>query len=218
MVKRVDADRSALIVSTQEHASGTVIMTGTQSWGSAGGGMDLTVPPAKIGLAKLNHAARAEVRLVGGAEYVRVDPASSGPFKGKSWLRYAGATALGGDAADTLDRTGTQSPVDFLRTPAASDGVTRVGRETMLGKQTTHYRGTFTTDPTLRKRGVPATAGFDLYVGDDGLPVMLVRNFEGEFTTTEFQSFGGVHAVAVPPAAQTADTSASFGPTHPDSA
>ncbi|SEG64013.1 hypothetical protein SAMN05216223_107210 [Actinacidiphila yanglinensis] len=208
MVARVAAKSSSRLVEIQHRTSGTVTMSGWQVWGSSGAALDFTVSPADLGMQNLNHSSHMEMRTMDGSEYLSIDPVKSGAFKGKRWLRYSMAAVGGSGLTGAMDKAGRQSPIEALRAPAADGEVALVGRETMDGKPTTHYRATVAADSDIvALEDVPVTAQADVWVGPDGYPVRYVWDDGKQRNITDFQSFGGARTIRTPPASDVIDTS-----------
>jgi hypothetical protein len=209
MVARVDTRSSARMVMIQHRGDQTATMSGLRVWGSNGAGLDVTAPPAALGVQQLNHSASTEMRMMGGWEYIEIDPVKRGALKGKRWLRYSEATIAGDALTGEMTKAAEQSPVDDLRAPALAGKVTLVGHETMDNQLTIHYRATVAADPYLVKlKHVPATTEADVWVGPDGYPVRYVSDDGKQRNISDFQSFGDVGTILDPPAAQTVDVTA----------
>lgn len=209
MVDLAETRNSAHMVNVQRRGTSTLTMTGVQGWGTKDTGIDVTVPPAQLGMQRMNHADGMEMRFVDGAEYLRIDPPASGPDKGKSWLRYtlAGVAPEGTDEA--MEDAMYYSPVHRLLLMPSSGPVTTVGRETVDGRPTVHYRGKLAADAGfVAAQQVPAVSRVDVWIGTDGLPVRLVTDDGKLRNTTDFAGFGGVVHITAPPAAETVDMAA----------
>lgn len=209
MAARAEAMHSVHLKSVQRRGASTVTISGLTAWGADGSGMDVTVVPAEFGLQGLNHHDHAEMRTVNGAEYIRIDPPATGPDKGKTWARWSLTAVSDKGTADAMEEGMEHSPVYRLEQMPTAGPVTLVGRETVDGQPTTHYRGTVPADPRIvAARKVPPTQQVDVWVGDDGLPVRMVSDDKAQVTTLDFTDFGGVVHIQEPPAAQTVDVSA----------
>ncbi len=213
VVARMDAKSSCRLVEVQRRGGRTVTLSGWQVWGKDGAGLDVTLSPADFGMQKLNRSDRMEMRSTDAGEYLSIDPAKSGPFKGKRWLRYSEAAVGGTGLTDAMNKLGERSPIEALGAPAAAGKITRVGRETVDGRTTTHYRATVAADPDIvALKNVPATAQADLWVGQDGYPVRYVWDDGKQRNLTDFQSFGGTRTIPTPPASDTIDTAKNTSP------
>ena len=197
-----------------------VQMSGTYAWGSHAG-LDVRMKTAELGMQALTSADTVEMRFVDGAYYYAVGPRSSGPLKGKHWMKVD-ASAVFGDAS-ALDSGMQQNPTVGLDALSASDDATRIGTETVDGKQTTHYSATVSKSDLSKnsklfseqQKGALAkyfggsdSVTTDVWVDGHDLPVRLTEDFGSTKVTIDFQSFGGAHPIPVPPAADTADVSA----------
>lgn len=208
VVARMGTSGSTRMVEVQRRGVRTLTMSGWQVWGKTGGGLDVMVPPADLGLQNLNHSDRMEMRSTGGSEYLSIDPGKSGTFKGRHWLRYSEAAVLGGDINDAMNEAAERSPIAALGAPAAAGRVALIGRETVDGKPAVHYRASIAADPRIvALKHVPATTQADLWVGQDGYPVRYVSDDGRQRNTLDFQSFGGTHVIPIPPASDLIDMS-----------
>jgi hypothetical protein len=218
---KTDAKKSAQVVETVQTHGKTVRMSGVYAWG-AHPGMDVRMPTANLGMQRLNPAPTMEMRLVDGAYYYHVTPQAAGPLKGKHWMRVDVSALLGSGSAQALDQSLQQNPTSGLRFLSAADDVTRIGAETVDGKHTTHYRGTFSFKDLARYNKLFSTGDgsvssllggadsvtMDVWTDAQAMPVRFGEDFGTSKMTVDFQSFGGARTIAVPPAADTADLSA----------
>ncbi|WP_432038190.1 DUF1396 domain-containing protein [Streptomyces cucumeris] len=91
-----------------------------------------------------------EIRVIDKVMYMGADKASAPEMEGKRWIKFdLGALGEGGSG----DRAASSPSAQADKNPAAestflsgSDNVKRVGKETIDGVSTTHYRGTVTLD------------------------------------------------------------------------
>ncbi|WP_031519753.1 hypothetical protein [Streptomyces sp. NRRL F-5123] len=204
MVDRAEAMRSVHVVSVQQRGGKTATLAGINSWGGPDAGAVVTAAPAALGMQGMNHHDRMEMRTLDGFEYVQVDPPAAGPNKGKGWLRFTLAATMGEEVAAAMSEQMDYSPVHRLLLMPSSGPVTLIGRETVEGRPTVHYRGTVPADARIvAARKVPESAGVDVWVGADGLPVRMVSDDGKERITDVFSDFGGVVRIQQPPAAQT---------------
>ncbi|WP_353944173.1 hypothetical protein ABII15_22830 [Streptomyces sp. HUAS MG91] len=123
----------------------------------------------------------SQTRFLPDAYYTRMTDAFAAGQGGRHWIRHP------------YDTTSDLTPADALKALGAADDVHRVGRATVRGTETTHYRG---------------TAGKQrLEVWLDARHLLVQRACrEGEFTVTVRYSDYGVAATAErPPAHDTVD-------------
>jgi hypothetical protein len=163
--------------------------------------------------------------------YVRV-PSLSGQIPGgKSWVRLnleQASKAMGFDLGEALGPT-DQNPGEVLAMLRANAKLDEVGKETLDGTQTTHYKGTLDLDEVAKQKGVSpetlrhlkATGAstqlpMEVWVGDDGL-VRQVKMLEELTTggkkasasvTIGFSDYGADVSVTAPPSDQVFDLTA----------
>ncbi len=192
-------------------------------------------------------AGTAEIRLVDGVLYMNLGNLAGAAGSalsipaGKSWLKLdvnALAQSFGAGRSGGLGGLGGIDPsqaVDALR--GVSSDVKEVGKETVRGVETTHYRvqldlakAVDQVPPDLRdrvKRGLDAlgsgTIPADVWIGADGVLRKLTMTMGGskpggvgnkavnETVTFELFDFGASVEVQAPPADQTADFSDMLG-------
>lgn len=214
MADRAEAMHSVHVVSVQQRGTSKVTMNGLNTWGGEDSGIDVTVVPSELGLQGLNRHDHTEMRVLNGAEYLRIDPPATGPNKGRTWIRWSLDSTAGQGAAAAMSEEMDYSPAHRLLLMPSSGPVTLVGRERVDGGPAVHYRGTVPADSRIvASRRVPAAQRVDVWVGTDGLPVRMVTDDGAERTTQDFTGFGGVVHIQEPPAAQTIDASALKGAT-----
>ncbi|MEV8531684.1 hypothetical protein [Streptomyces sp. NPDC051211] len=189
-------------------------MTGTYSWGN-GLAMQAEVPAADLKMQDLVADGTITYRLVQGAYYYEVDPAPTGPFKGKSWLKVEASAIFGEKGAASLN--GSQNdPTAGLKMLKYADGVTKVGTENVLGKETVHYRATIPKaklgagGEAFAALGTGTELVTDVWVDGTNMPVRLNQTFGTVTVDTDFHSFGAAKDIAVPPAADTADMTEAY--------
>jgi hypothetical protein len=182
--------------------------------------MDVRAGTAQLGLERWNPAEKTEVRQAGGAYYYHVGPQSSGPLKGRHWLRSSQPLSAAGNA---VAQSGLLvGPGDALRMLADGTGWADLGTETVDGTSGTHYRGTVTaaalaSDAKLAPAagGSPSpllagadTAELDVWVDAKGKPLRWVAMLApGRSVAIDLGDFGGLHLVTRPSPTDTADAS-----------
>ncbi|MEU8828659.1 DUF1396 domain-containing protein [Streptomyces sp. NPDC048636] len=91
-----------------------------------------------------------EIRVIGKVMYMGADKASATEMEGKRWLKFDLATlgkgGSGDPSADALSGQADKNPAAESTFLSDADNVRRVGKETIDGVATTHYRGTVTLD------------------------------------------------------------------------
>lgn len=178
--------------------------------------MDVRVPTAQLSLQRLQSADKTEVLLVGGSYYYRVASASSGPLKGRHWMRAPQPQPTDGSA---VAAHGLQ-PENALRMLPDATGWTDMGTADVDGTSGKHYQGTVTraalsADSRLVKAAgvAPATllagadsAELDVWVDAHGKPVRWVEmSTVGRSFAIDFFDFGGPRTVHSPAAGDTVD-------------
>ncbi|WP_420035109.1 hypothetical protein ACN2WE_24275 [Streptomyces sp. cg28] len=123
----------------------------------------------------------SQTRFLPDAYYTRMTDTFAAGQDGRHWIRHP------------YDTAGDLTPAEALKTLGAADDVHRVGRATVRGTSTTHYRG---------------TAGKQrLEVWLDARHFLVQRAYrEGEFTVTvHYSDYGAPAAAERPPAHDTVD-------------
>ncbi|QKV93484.1 DUF1396 domain-containing protein [Streptomyces sp. NA02950] len=91
-----------------------------------------------------------EIRVVGKVMYMGADKASAAEMDGKRWLKLdlsaLGKGGSGDTSTDALAGQADKNPAAESTFLSDADEVRRVGKETIDGVSTTHYRGTVTLD------------------------------------------------------------------------
>ncbi|MEV8548779.1 hypothetical protein AB0L04_02905 [Streptomyces glaucescens] len=193
-----------------------ISMDGTYSWGD-GAAMDVEMDTAAAQMSALQDDPTTRVIMVDGAYYYDVDPQPSGPIAGKEWMRIDVAAVTGEAGADNM--AANADPTAALRYMTASTEVEDLGEETVLGKETTHYRGSVGAEhieksklteaekkaaiTALRASGGKLTC--DLWVDGEDLPVRISQTGAGMTVTMDFLKFGATEKITAPPAAETGD-------------
>ncbi|WP_186777947.1 hypothetical protein [Streptomyces salinarius] len=204
---------------TLEAAGGQpVSMDGTYSWGD-GAAMDVEMDTAAAQMSALQDDPTTRVIMVDGAYYYDVDPQPNGPLAGKEWMRVDVAAVTGEAGADNM--AANADPTAGLRYLAASSEVENLGEETVLGKETTHYRGSVGAEHIEKSKlteaekkaaitALEANGGkmtCDIWVDGKDLPVRMSQTGAGMTVNMDFVKFGATKEITAPPAAETGDLS-----------
>ncbi|MFF8321151.1 hypothetical protein ACF06V_28795 [Streptomyces bobili] len=210
---------SAEVKMTTTIGTGTpVAMDGTYSWGD-GAAMDVEMDTAAAQLSGLQDDPTTRVKMVDGAYYYGIDPQANGPLEGKHWMRIDVAAVAGEAGADNI--ADNADPTSGLRYIGTSSDVRDLGEETVLGKKTTHYRGSvgaeaikdskFSAAEKKAALGALNAGGgkltYDIWVDGKDLPVRMKQAGGGMTVTIEFRKFGATEPITAPPAADTGDLS-----------
>lgn len=190
-----------------------VQMNGTYSWGN-GLAMEAEMPAKDLQMEDLVADGTITYRLVQGAYYYHIDPAPSGPFAGKTWLKVEASAVLGEQGAAGMN-AGNNDPTAGLKSLKWASNVTKVGREDVNGKSSVHYRATVPVDKLGDLKAMFGAVGAggatelvsDVWVDDKGMPSRLNQTVGTVTVDIDFLSFGVAKDIAVPPAADTADIS-----------
>ncbi|MEV1067314.1 hypothetical protein [Streptomyces sp. NPDC050263] len=195
-----------------------VAMDGVYSWGG-GYAFDVRMDTAAAQLQTLQDSPKTRMLFVDGAYYYDVDPQPAGPLAGKEWMKVDASAFFGEKGAQAFAGSGSGSPAASMRSLKYADDVDDLGKETVDGRSTTHYRAVvdksrmgkfkdaYTDDDTLFNSvtGSTETITMDIWVGDKDLPVRLKQTAGKVTVTMDFEKFGETAAVKAPPAAQTGD-------------
>ncbi|MEV8125322.1 hypothetical protein AB0P07_14625 [Streptomyces sp. NPDC085944] len=212
---------SAEITTTTEFEAtggGPISMDGTYSWGD-GAAMDVQMDTAAAQMSALQDDPTTRVIMVDGAYYYDVDPQPNGPLAGKEWMRVDVAAVAGEAAADNM--AATADPTATLRYMTASTAVEDLGKETVLGRKTTHYRGSVGAEHLEKSKlteaekkaavaALEANGGkmtCDIWVDGKDLPVRITQTGAGMTVKMDFVKFGATKEITAPPAAETGDLS-----------
>ncbi|MFF0787975.1 hypothetical protein [Streptomyces spiralis] len=201
------------------NGAGPVTMDGTYSWGH-GFAFDVEMDTKAANMGQLHAAPKTRTIFVDGAYYYDVDPQPSGPLEGKEWMKIDASAILGEKGAQALDGgTGAGSPVASMKGLKYANNVDDLGKETVDGQRTHHYKavidqahmGKFKEVYGNRNNPFGAMTGggdsitIEIWVNDKDLPVRLTEEFGKVTVTMDFGKFGATAAVKAPPAAQTGD-------------
>ncbi|MEV5311536.1 MULTISPECIES: hypothetical protein [unclassified Streptomyces] len=204
---------------TLEAAGGQpVSMDGTYSWGD-GAAMDVEMDTAAAQMTALQDAPTTRMIMVDGAYYYDIDPQPSGPLAGKEWMRIDVSAVAGEAGADNM--AANADPTASLRYMTSSTKVKDLGEETVLGKKTTHYRGSVGAEHINKSKlteaekkaalaALEAGGGkitCDIWIDGKDLPVRMEQTGAGMTVTMDFLKFGATEEITAPPAAETGDLS-----------
>ncbi|WP_055588937.1 hypothetical protein [Peterkaempfera griseoplana] len=214
---------------------GTITASGVMSWKPLS--MDLTMDTS--GIAGASQAGAGSLRMVmtGQVMYMNMGAKAAASLQGKHWLKMdlaAVAKSQGGAGQQMLDQLNKQSgqdPTQSVGLITGSGNVKQVGRETVDGVSTTHYRGTVDITSLAEKQGSLGsmtatqrkqfetqmtklgvkTMNIDLWANDQKRPVKVhetAQTANGPLDiVVDYSDYGTpVHAVA-PPASDTLDLS-----------
>ncbi|MFE1591021.1 hypothetical protein [Streptomyces sp. NPDC059402] len=193
-----------------------VSMDGTYSWGD-GAAMDVEMDTAAAQMSAVQDDPKTRVIMVDGAYYYDVDPQPNGPLAGKEWMRVDVAAVTGEAGADNM--ASNADPTAGLRYLSASSEVEDLGKETVLGKETTHYRGSVGAEHIEKSKlteaekkaaisALEANGGkmtCDIWVDGKDLPVRMSQTGAGMTVKMDFVKFGATKEITAPPAAETGD-------------
>ncbi|MGY1582961.1 hypothetical protein [Streptomyces sp. MN13] len=204
---------------TLEAAGGQpVSMDGTYSWGD-GAAMDVEMDTAAAQMTALQDAPTTRMIMVDGAYYYDIDPQPSGPLAGKEWMRIDVSAVTGEAGAENM--AANADPTASLRYMTSSTKVKNLGEETVLGKKTTHYRGSVGAEHINKSKlteaekkaalaALEAGGGkitCDIWLDGKDLPVRMEQTGAGMTVTMDFLKFGATEEITAPPAAETGDLS-----------
>ncbi|MEW1995046.1 hypothetical protein OHA99_24200 [Streptomyces coelicoflavus] len=195
-----------------------ISMDGTYSWGD-GAAMDVQMDTAAAQMSALQDDPTTRLIMVDGAYYYDIDPQSTGPLADKEWMRVDVAAVTGEAGADNI--AANADPTAGLRYLTASSEVEDLGEETVLGKETTHYRGSVGAEHIEKSKlteaekkaavtALEANGGkmtCDIWVDGKDLPVRMSQTGAGMTVKMDFVKFGTTKEITAPPAAETGDLS-----------
>ncbi|WP_119582251.1 hypothetical protein [Streptomyces europaeiscabiei] len=210
---------SAEIEMTADTGDGPVTMEGTYSWGN-GYAYDIEMDAGAAGMGELTDDPTIHALFVDGAYYYNVDPLTSGPYKGKEWLKVDGSVVFGekGSQAFSGGDSGV-SPATSMRSLKYAKGFEDLGEERVDGRTAAHYRALLGKEQMGRFRDAYSGEGsvldsvtggadkvtMDVWVGADDLPIRLRQKMGAMTITMDFEKFGATAEVKAPPAGETAD-------------
>ncbi|MFF3976501.1 hypothetical protein [Streptomyces sp. NPDC001828] len=193
-------------------------MSGVYSWGE-GVAFEVEVDARSAGMQKLVSDGSMTMRYVKGAYYYGVDAQPRGPLKGKHWMKIDASVLLGEQGVAAVASSG--DPTAGLRSLRYSRNVTEVGKETVLGRATTHYKAVLSKgDLGQSAKALSGEDGnglmeqftggvdqltFEVWLDGNDLPVRVDERFGQARVSMDFKKFGAAKPVQVPPASDTAD-------------
>ncbi|MFG2961477.1 hypothetical protein ACGF5O_48155 [Streptomyces sp. NPDC048291] len=214
---RTDKLGSAEIRMSTDTGTGTpVTLDGTYSWGD-GLAMDVQMDTKAANMQALQHKATIRTLFVKGAYYYNVDPQPSGPLKGKQWMKVDASALFGSKGAQDFDGGSGGNPAAMMQYLKYAKDVKDLGKETVDGQSTTHYRAVlhqaelgkykdaFSSDGMKALTGGADSVTMDVWIGAKDLPVRLKDDFGKMTVTMDIEKFGATAPVKAPLAAQTAD-------------
>ncbi|WP_328296676.1 hypothetical protein OG389_01915 [Streptomyces sp. NBC_00435] len=186
-------------------------LNGVYSWGN-GLAMEGEMSAKDLQMEDLVADGTITYRLVDGAYYYGIDPAPSGPFAGKSWLKVEASAVLGEKGAAGM-KAGNNDPTAGLKSLKWASNVAKVGTEDVNGRSAVHYRATVPLDKLGDAKSVFGAIGgsgatelvSDIWVDDKGMPARLNQTYGDVGVNVDFVSFGVAKQIAAPPASETAD-------------
>jgi hypothetical protein len=207
-------------MTTVTPTTGPVTMDGTYSWGH-GFAFDVLMDTKAVQMQQLHAAAKTRSLFVDGAYYYDIDPQPSGPLKGKEWMKLDASAVFGDKGAQAFQgSSGAGSPAAAMKGLKYANNVNDLGKETVDGQSTTHYRAVVDKEHMGKFKkafgdqnslfgsatgGVGDSVTMDVWVGAKDLPVRMKQRFGSMTVTMDFEKFGATAAIKAPPAAQTGD-------------
>ncbi|WP_369259493.1 MULTISPECIES: hypothetical protein [unclassified Streptomyces] len=208
-------------MTTELNGGAPIAMEGTYSWGD-GFAYDVEMDTKAAKMETLTTDPSIRMLLVDGAYYYDTDPQPSGPLKGKEWMKVDASAMFGEKGAQALSgNSGAGSPAATMKGLKYANDVEDLGKETVDGKSTTHYRAVIDKDHMGKFKdaygsgnqgtlfnsvtGGSESITMDVWVGAKDLPVRLKEVFGTVTVTMDFEKFGATADVKAPPAAQTGD-------------
>lgn len=214
---RTEQVGSAEVKMSTDIGTGTpVSMDGTYSWGD-GYAFDVEMDTKAAQMETLTTDPSIRMLFVDGAYYYDVDAQRSGPLKGKEWMKIDGSAIFGEAGAQAFSGS-NGSPSASMKGLKYAKDVEDLGKETVNGKSTTHYRAVITKDQMGKfadalgddslmnsATGSVTSITMEVWVGSDDLPVRLKQEMGAMKVTMDFEKFGKTAEVKAPPASETAD-------------
>ncbi|WP_449351228.1 hypothetical protein [Streptomyces shaanxiensis] len=214
-----DLGSAEVKISTATTGAAPITMEGVYSWGD-GYAFDVEMDTKAAQMQLLQDSPTMRMLFVDGAYYYDVDPQRSGPLKGKEWMKIDAVAVFGEKGAQAFSGGGGGSPAASMKSLKYANNVEDLGKETVDGKSTTHYRarldqaqlGKFKDAYGDKDSLAGAVTGgassmtMDIWVSND-LPVRLKQKVGAMTVTMDFEKFGKTAVVKAPPAAETGDLS-----------
>ncbi|MFI8322609.1 hypothetical protein [Streptomyces sp. NPDC085529] len=214
--------------------SGTMEMTGVQSWDPAA--MDFTVKGSMLSAGDPDAPEQMRMLMLDNVMYVDMGEKQAAEMDGKRWMKLdlKAAAAESGDKALQKQMTGgldsmNQDPSQQLALLLDSPNLTHVGAEKINGMETEHYKGTLTFEQMLaanesskllskeehdklienvKKTGLKGYET-EVWVNKDGYPARMdvgMEMAEGKAQLrADYSDYGTKAAVQAPPADETVD-------------
>lgn len=214
--------------------SGTMEMTGIQSWNPAA--MDITMTGSALTAADPEAPKESRMIMLDQVMYVDMGAKQAAEMDGKRWMKLdlKAAAEASGDPAAQKQMTGglenmNQDPAQQLALLLESPNLKHVGSEKVNGGDTEHYKGTLTFEQMLNanKQSEFLTAkerdqlvanmkkigmkGYDteVWVNQDGYPARMVVDMKMAQGTmkmrADYTEYGAKATVQAPPAKDTFD-------------
>jgi len=215
-----DLGSAEVRVSTATAGTAPISMEGTYSWGD-GYACDVEMDTKAAQMQLLQDAPTMRMLFVDGAYYYDVDPQRSGPLKGKEWMKVDASAVFGEKGAKAFSGGGGGSPAASMKSLKYAKDVEDLGKETVDGRSTTHYRAELDQAQLGKFKdaygdadsvagsvtGGASSITMDIWVGGNDLPVRLKQKIGAMTVTMDFEKFGKTAVVKAPPAAETGDLS-----------
>jgi hypothetical protein len=204
-------------MSTDIGTGAPVSMDGTYSWGD-GYAFDVEMDTKAAQMETLTDDPSIRMLFVDGVYYYDVDAQRSGPLQGKEWMKIDSSAIFGESGAQAFSGS-NGSPSASMKGLKYAKDVEDLGKETVNGKSTTHYRAVIGKDQMGKfadalggddslmnsATGSVTSITMEVWVGADDLPVRLKQEMGAMKVTMDFAKFGKTVEVKAPPASQTAD-------------
>ncbi|WP_405912284.1 hypothetical protein OG760_11245 [Streptomyces sp. NBC_00963] len=205
-------------MATSVSGSAPTRMAGTYSWGN-GLSFDVSMDAKAAGMTKLVSGQYVNMLLVHGAYYYNVAPQPSGPLKGKHWMKVDASAVLGEQASSAMNSSA--DPTQGLQSLKYARNAKEVGKETVLGREATHYHATLSKDDLgaagsalgskdkkellQQFTGAVDAITFDVWVDSHDMPVRMKEDIGAMNVSIDFKKFGPAKSLRAPAASDTAD-------------
>ncbi|MEU6252190.1 hypothetical protein [Streptomyces sp. NPDC047043] len=205
-------------VSTDMGTGTPIAMNGTYSWGD-GLAFDALMDTKAAQLQQLHASPTTRILFVDGAYYYDIDPQSSGPLRGKEWMKIDSSAIFGDKGSQAFSGSSGGNPAASMKSLKYANNVKDLGKETVDGQTTTHYRAVVDKAHMGRFKdaygddsnvmgsltGGADSLTMDIWVGPKDLPVRLKQQIGAVKVTMDFEKFGATAPVKAPAAAQVGD-------------